>query len=400
MRVWLGLGRDAAVEVPSLPDDLARLFLRLEEHETDRRDQWGRWEFGFSENFHAGHLRVPEVDLWLAERRDELLATTTLEPLWPGEHRFAVCVTHDVDLVSRRSTVRQIARYARAGLARNGSDRGALLRFARPPARVASSLRRGVARVPSARETLERSVAIESERGIASSYLFAVPPGGGTSRYDCAYSPGDLCQFRGRAQPISDVMRALAHEGFDVGLHGSYRAGFEPGALARERETLERATGLSVTTTRQHLLHWDIRATPQLQEDAGLRTDSSLGFNRNVGYRAGTSLPFRSFDVQRGHTLRLLEVPLIVQDVALLGSYGLELGWEAAGALVREQIDAAARTGGALTIVFHPDTLIKPDWLALYELTLDYAADEGAWITSLAGLDEWWSARETRILGP
>ena len=42
---------------------------------------------------------------------------------------------------------------------------------------------------------------------------------------------------------------------------------------------------------------------PQLQEAAGLRADSSLGYNRTVGFRAGTSLPFRQFDVSAGRTL-------------------------------------------------------------------------------------------------
>ena len=397
VRVWLGVTADAATEVPSLPDDLARLFLRLEEYENERRDRWGRWEFDLSERFRAGRLREPELDRWVAARRADLSRTARLEPLWPDGRRFAVCVTHDVDLVSGRSTPRQVARYARAGL--EGAGERGLLRLARPPVRVARSLRAGIARVPSARETLERSAALAAERGAVASYLFTVPPAAGPGRYDCVYAPDDPCLFRGRRQRIADVMRALANDGFDVGLHGSYGAALRPGALAVEREALERATGLEVTTTRQHLLHWDVRRTPRLQHEAGLRVDSSLGFNRNVGFRAGTSLPFRHFDVAARERLALLEIPLVAQDASLLDTWGLELGLEHAVGLVTELLDSAASLGTAATLVFHPDKLVRPDWRALYEQTLDHAAARGAWLTSLEQLATWWRGREARILG-
>jgi hypothetical protein len=193
-------------------------------------------------------------------------------------------------------------------------------------------------------------------------------------------------------------MRMLLDEGFDVGLHGSYESARVPSVLEAERHVLERALRSDVTTTRQHFLHWDVRWTPRLQERAGFRTDSSLGFNRNVGFRAGTSLPFRQFDVASGRTLDLLEVPLVVQDAALLGPIGLGLGEDATRSVLRQLFDEVAAVGGLVTLVFHPDKLDRPDWLALYEWALDHAVASGAWLTSLARLDDWWRARERAIL--
>jgi hypothetical protein len=391
VRVWLGL--PASVEALALPDELVRLLLRLEEYETERRDPWGRWEFDQSENHRTGRLWIPEIDRWVAERRSEL-AGVPLEPLWPDGRAFAVCLTHDVDLVSLRSTPRQVLRHARAGL----DESGGLLRFARPPVRLARSLRSGVARVPSTRDTLERSVAVEAARGAVASYLFTVPVGTDGSRYDCVYAPQDACRFRDARRSIADVMRTLAVEGFDVGLHGSYHSAVRPGALAAERALLQEATGLTISSTRQHLLHWDVRRTPRLQDEAGFLVDSSLGFNLNVGFRAGTSLPFRHLDVERSRPLGLLQVPLVVHDVALLGPLGLALAVEEARDVVDRFLDTAATCGGALTLSFHPDKLAHPDWLGLYEWALDRAAERGAWLTSLAGLERWWSAREARVL--
>jgi hypothetical protein len=383
VRIWLGL--PASAPAPVLPRELERRFLRLEEHETDERDAWGRYDYELAESFRDGRLWEAEIDRWVAERRREL----GLEPPWPNAAPFAVCLTHDVDLLSKRSTPRQIARHAGTGLERDGSVR----RFARPPVRLARSLRSGVSLAPSLRETIERSVAIAAGHGLTASYLFTPPPGRNASRFDCVYAPGDACTFRGARRTVADAMRILADEGFDVGLHGSYHAGVSPGMLAEERAHLERTTGLRVASTRQHLLHWDVRTSPRLQADAGLRVDSSLGFNRNVGFRAGTSLPFRFADAPE-----LLEIPPVLQDVSLLGSWGLELGFERAREVVREFVVNAEKTHGALTMVFHPDKLVEPDWLGLYEWTLDHVLERGAWVTSLRGLDEWWRERERRLL--
>jgi hypothetical protein len=150
-----------------------------------------------------------------------------------------------------------------------------------------------------------------------------------------------------------------------------------------------------VRTTRQHFLHWDVRWTPQLQEAAGLRADSSLGFNRSVGFRAGTSLPFRHHDLVSARTLDVVEVPLVVQDAALLGPIAVGGGREQ----VEELLEEVGAVGGLLTLVFHPDKLARPEWLSLYEWTLDRVAESGAWVTSVAGLDEWWRDRERAILG-
>lgn len=392
VRAWLGLPSTAAA--PVLPDRLARLLLRLEEHETDERDRWGRWEFGLSESYRRGRLWVAEVDEWLAERRRELSASLDLEPLWPENRPFAVCLTHDVDLLTARSTPRQVLRHARLGLESDGS----LRRFARPAARLARSLRAGVSRVPSTRETLERSVELERQRGLTATYLFTPPPGRDASRFDCVYAPDDACRFRSVQRSVADVMRTLAEEGFDVGLHGSYHAGTRPDTLRRERETMERASGLTITSTRQHLLHWDVRTSPVLQAEAGFTVDSSLGFNRNVGFRAGTSLPFRLFDVAGGRELPLLEVPAVLQDVSLLDTWGLHLGVDRARQLVDGFVTSAERAGTALTLVFHPDKLVERAWLELYESTLDAVVARGAWITSLRGLEQWWGAREERLL--
>src|SRR5207244_10391717 len=131
------------------------------------------WTFAASDNFQRGMLFEPEVDLWLRARRDELSRNHKLVPLWPQQKRFAVCLTHDVDLISSQLTLGQGLRDARAGLAPGIPGPGQrVLRAVRPSVRFARSVRSGIVRAPSLHDTLEPVVALAAERGATSSYFF------------------------------------------------------------------------------------------------------------------------------------------------------------------------------------------------------------------------------------
>ena len=77
------------------------------------------------------------------------LATATLEPLWPDGRPFAICLTHDVDLVSDKLDPEAGRAHARAGLAPDGRRH----RFASPVPSCGSRARYapGIARAPVAR---------------------------------------------------------------------------------------------------------------------------------------------------------------------------------------------------------------------------------------------------------
>lgn len=391
VRIWLGAA--ASVDVPRLPDELARRLLRVEEYERAHRDQWGCWEYGQTESFHEGRLWFADVDRWAAAQRRELAARAALEPLWPDGRTFAACVSHDVDLVSTASTPAQALRSMRLSLTGAGA-----LRLARPPVRLARAVRHGVSAAPAA-TPLELALDVEREHGVRGTYFFTVYPGAGGHRYDCTYDFGDPCRFRGRRVRIREVVETVAAEGHDVGLHGSYNSALTPGVLAREKAALEAAGGHPVTTTRQHFLHWDVRTTPRLQAEAGLRADSTLGFNRNLGFRAGTSLPFRHFDLERRERLDLLQLPLVVHEGPLLRADGLELDVELAKAVVRRLVDEIEGVGGVVTLLFHPNSLERPEFLELFQDALALCAERGAWFASMHQLDEWWRERETRLRG-
>ncbi len=396
------LGVADGVSVPEMPTRLARILLRSEEYETSARDLWGCWEYGMSDNFRRGKLWEPEVDVWISEIGRSLPDVDRL-PLWPSGAPFVVCPTHDVDMVSRRWTAAQGLRSVR--IAATGTGGPGSVRSARVVSgiRAAGRLARfGVSTAPSAAATLERCVEVESSRGVTGSYFFTVYSPDAPSYYDCVYSPDDPLVFRGRRSSVGDVMRLLVDEGFDVGLHGSYRSAIDDGVLDRQRQSLERVAG-AITTTRQHWLHWRVDRTPGLQEAAGITADSTLGFNRNVGFRAGTSFPFSLWDAHASRPLDVLEIPLIAQESGLVSSNALELNGEQSQIVLGTLMERVASVGGVLTILVHPHSLLVPDVAALYEWVLDEALAAGAWVTSIREVERWWRGREaqlTPLVGP
>jgi peptidoglycan/xylan/chitin deacetylase (PgdA/CDA1 family) len=397
VRTWLGVPDDVAVDVPALPQDLAHLLLRTEEYEQRHRDRFGRWEYAYSANFRRGCLWTPEVDEWVCAQRQRLAPQVRLEPLWPNGYPFAVCLTHDVDMVSRSSTAGQALRALRAASRRHPTEQnGPAQQLFRAAFSAARSLHFGISRTPSTAETVDRMAAVEREFGVTASYFFTVDPPRATP-VDCVYRPADRCRFRGKATTIRELVRELHAEGFDIGLHGSYNTAFDADLLRLEKEMLEDALGADVRTTRQHYLHFDVAATPSVQEEAGLTADTTLGFNRNVGFRAGTCLPFHLFDLRARRPVDVIEVPLIVEEFPLLRPNALELDRTLAERVVEQLIGRVAAVGGVATLLFHPHSLASDDYLALYRRSIEYALEAGAWVTSLREIERWWRDRERTL---
>jgi hypothetical protein len=388
VRTVLGVTAGSASAVPTMPEHLSRLLLRTEELESGSRDNWGRWEFGHSENFRRGKLWEPEVDAWLTEARGTH-RTETPVPLWPNGHPFVVCLSHDVDMVTRTWTPTQIARSIR--IAVSGSHG-----TARAEA-VLKALGRSVvfrtSRAPSSAPTLQRSVDLELARDVRSSYFFTVYPPGRASWYDSVYSVDDSFVFGDRRRRVGDVMTELAQAGFDVGLHGSSASATDASLLSAQRDVLEEAAGAEVRTIRQHWLHWDARRTPEAQATAGFTADSTLGFNRNVGFRAGTSFPFFLSAPDPFRPLDVLEIPLVAEESALFAANALELDELLAREVVQTLVDRVATVGGVFTTLIHPHSLLEDRVRSLYTWLLDYALDRGAWVTSVAQVDSWWRRR-------
>lgn len=315
-------------------------------------------------------------------------------PQWPGEAPFAVCLTHDVDSVSAhafRIHARRLLSSWRD--ARRSRDPRAW----RTLQASLLKLTRGV--VPRRRDPLhcyERWLQCEQEVGAHSTFLF-LPERYGQNHYsNGGYRYDDRIRFDGSRCTVGEMMRELHQRGFEVGLHASWWSYNDAVEMRQQKEQIEETIDAPVVSVRQHNLHFDIRRTPAVQAAAGLRIDSSMGFNDNVGFRNGTAYPHLLTDPQTGHAHELLELPLIVQDKGLFrylagGSSELALDW------MQLLIDRVRGVSGVLTLLWHPGLIAQPAYFELYRRILHRLADAGAWFGTMRDIDNWWRTRQQQI---
>ena len=153
----------------------------------------------------------------------------------------------------------------------------------------------------------------QSEKnGLQSEFYFMA---GETTHYDSGYN-----LFSPRIQRL---LRCIHDRGHIIGLHPSYGTLGRPDLLSAEvenlRQALDRAGAAQpVRNGRQHYLRWQAERSWADWEEAGLEEDSSVGFAKHVGFRAGTSKSFQAWSLLTGKSINLIERPLIAMERSLL----------------------------------------------------------------------------------
>lgn len=397
IRSWLGLRGDSTVDL-SLPVRLQSELLNSEECSELHRDQWGNWEHSFLSRYHRGQLWHPTINYWVQSQRKKLeLSGFELEPLWPAPYKSAICLTHDVDKSHSRLTLIECLRHI-SNLLRLSDipllDYRSLLRQSALAMSDLVSLLQSGHNDP---KVFERIVQIEKRNNAVSTFFFAVQPKSYRSRYDPYYKMDDVVSFSGSNLTLKAVCNILKTEGFDVGLHGTVYSASDMTELVHQREQLESEVGFAVTSSRQHWLKWDSRLTPRLLAKAGIKADSTLGFNRNIGFRNGVAYPFFLYDNEAGSSLDVLEIPLAIQEGALWAANSLELSKNMSRTVVISILDRITNTQGCASVLFHPDLFSDPGIVEFYEWFLDECKKRSVWLTSVSNVNDWWRSRADKL---
>ena len=321
-------------------------------------------DFAFNVLNPLGLLYRPVAD-------ENYLANGGQKPVWPDEKPFAVCLTHDVDVVSLYS-LKQSLRSRRLQLL-NGSA----FRKVRFLMGVGIDLARTAIRAKQ-KDPLhcyERWIAAEKQCGAHSTFFFWPGLSAVAKRHhtDCTYELYDPVVLDNQKYTVTEMIREIDRQGWEIGLHPSWYAFDDADELKRQKDFLEKALDHEVVSIRQHYLHYDIRVTPAVHAEAGFKYDSTLGFNDNVGFRFGTCYPYHLYNLKTEKELPIKKIPLIIQDCAMLNpTKGMRLDEETAFQYVKQITEAVENVGGVLTLLWHPNYIIKPDWWNLYLRTLKY----------------------------
>lgn len=312
-------------------------------------------DFAFNVLNPLGLLYRPIVD-------ENYLANGGQKPTWPDKKPFAVCLTHDVDVVSLYS-LRQSLRKRKSQLLKGGNA------FQKVKSFLGVGIDLSRTGIHSGQKDplhcYERWLKAEKKIGSHSTFFFWPGLSAVTKPHhtDCAYELYDSVVFDNQRCTVAEMIQEIDSRGWEIGLHPSWYSFDDVDELKRQKEFLEEALGNEVISIRQHRLHYDIRVTPRVHAAAGFKYDSTLGFNDNVGFRFGISYPWHLYDLKAEKELSIMELPLIVQDGAmLLESKGMRLDEYTAFQYIVQITEAVEKVGGVLTLLWHPNHIVKEDW--------------------------------------
>ena len=348
------------------------------EQETDARDRHGRVPPERNALVAEGLERMPVVSAAGQAVADAARRAAGRRPLrrlapWPGGRRWAVALTHDLDVARwwPAFTALRLAELARRG------EWGRV-------AGVVAAASRALGSGPIA-GALEELIAAEAARGLRSSWfvLCGTPTLGTMAAGDLTYHP--------EAPSTRRLLDAVIRTRGEIGLHGSFETFRSAQAFGRQRERLGGLIDEDVAGVRQHFLRLRPGATQRAMAAAGFTYDASVGFPDRNGFRQGLADIAPLWDQEGQRPLGIDEVPVVWMDRALSKYRGEEDPdrWVADGLALA---DAARAVDGLWVGVWHPNlapALGFPGAPAAYGRLLDGLCAREPCVATVGDLVRW-----------
>lgn len=169
------------------------------------------------------------------------------------------------------------------------------------------------------------------------------------------------------------LIRNLSRQ-FPIGIHPSYFSNLMPEKVDEERGRLEHIIGEPVYSSRQHFLKVKFPFTYQYLAKIGMKTDYSMGFSDDVGFRLGTARRVRFYDLSNELHTDLELQPFVYMD----GTLNQYLGYtpEESKKVIEEMVAQVVRYGGTFCCIWHNDTIgesgIWKNWKQVLDYTISY----------------------------
>lgn len=161
----------------------------------------------------------------------------------------------------------------------------------------------------------------------------------------------------------SDFGKQLIHqlkiEGHTLGIHPDINSYKNAAQVMREKQALETFISDKVADSRQHYLQCSVPSIWNILHKSGLRTDSSLYFNSNPGFRSGTCTPHKVFDFIKSKRIPLVEYPLNFMDQSLFYMKTPEKAFETCSQIIA----TTKKYKGHFTFLWHNSSFNDPDWI-------------------------------------
>ena len=171
-------------------------------------------------------------------------------------------------------------------------------------------------------------------------------------------SLGDYTTFDKNVSSSNSTYKSLLKSLADyvkVGLHPSYFTLKDEGMLKKEKIRLEQIINTPVKFSRQHYLRFSMPETYHTLLDLDILEDHTMGYAKQVGFRASTCTPFYFYDLDFEIQTPLKVFPFAFMDGAL--KVHMDLSNEDSFATILKLIDEVKNVNGTFISLLHNDTL-------------------------------------------
>ena len=314
---------DDELQIRSFQDELSSIFYllsRYEEHQNYQADQHGRFTSDQSQQKQMGLLETPIVDELVKRIWDK--SGLDYSPIL---EQFQCVPSFDID-VAWAYKGRPLWR-TMAGII-NGSV----------TERISVLLKRKKDPYDTYSEIIQ--VSTELERVICFTLL------SDWGKYDK--------NINWKNPEFQSLIRGLNAAG-GMGIHPGYSSHLKPEIVAKETKRLEEIVGHEIEKSRFHFLRFELPKSYQLLVKNGIKKDYSMGYADDIGFRAGTSIPFYYYNLETEKQEDLLIFPFVYMDSALKDY--LKLSPEYAIEKIEVLMGKTAAVGGLFMCVWHNSSI-------------------------------------------
>ena len=209
---------------------------------------------------------------------------------------------------------------------------------------------------------------IELHRKMDTKGTFFFMPGVQPKKFQDGY---DLIKNKSYLQ---DIAKAIESINGNIGIHYDVRH-LEEDRMKNDLDRLSEIFQAEIEAGRAHFLLFDITKSFEIYEKAGIKFDTICSFADAVGFRFGTSKPFRPYNFKEKREYSVIEIPLIVMDGSLQNPKYMNLSPEEGFEKIIELVKKIKKYNGTFTFLWHNSSFYTPEWKNwewVYEKTLKY----------------------------
>lgn len=310
---------------------------RYEEYGDQTLDSHGRFPATNSLAYRMGFLEIPVVDIWQKQLVNKLSNHWQTNPFTNPKYKCVLTV--DVDNASA---------YAFKGVLRS------MLGIARALLRFDKTLRPRIKTLASSRRdpffTYHSQWALARRHNISLIHFVLCA---GLSPHDRSLHP--------KNPNFQQLIRGMDEQA-NVGWHPSYSAFGHFSVLEKEQRQLAAILKKPLRISRQHYIRLRFPETYRQLLALAITDDYSMGYPDKDGFRAGTSMPFTFFDVEKNCDTKLMIHPFYFLDTYFSERQCLTA--DQALPKMKRYVDLVSTHGGELNLVWHHRTFseLMPQW--------------------------------------